>query len=232
MKPFGQKATDSKAAGFPKSSPKNRSDYDARRYPFVDSDCDDRDLRIRSRSGLEYCALLSRYGEHRFVGKAGRDHQQWTAAPDVASAALQAELREKINTSDPKAANSRREALSSILSIKPLSSVDWLSLSGMQLVTDQPMEQVLESLKLSMLTGPNEGYLMAERGIFGVSLWESLSPDLKRRVAIDLAAGEISGNEKIRAVLSAEPERVRNELREALLATGLSPKEIEQRLGF
>ena len=43
----------------------------------------------------------------------------WSSAPDVASAALQAELTEKINISDPKAANSRREALSSILSIKP-----------------------------------------------------------------------------------------------------------------
>ena len=50
---------------------------------------------------------------------------------------------------------------SSILSIEPLSSLDWLSLSGMQLVTDQPMEQVLGSLELSMLTGPNEGYVMA-----------------------------------------------------------------------
>ena len=160
---------------------------------------------------------------------------RWTAVPDVASAALQAELREKINTSDRKAANSRREVLSSILSIKPLSSFYWLSLSGMQLVTGQPMGQVLGSLELSMVTGPNEGYLMAERGIFGVSLWERLSllaPDLKRRVAIDLAAGEITGKEKFQAVLSAQPARVRNELREALLATGLSPKEIEQRLGF
>ena len=40
-----------------------------------------------------------------------------------------------------------------------------------------------------MLTGPNEGYIMADRGIFGVSLWESLPPDLKRRMAIDLAVG-------------------------------------------
>ena len=156
----------------------------------------------------------------------------WTAVPDVASAALQAELREKINPSDPKAANSRREALSAILSIKPLSSVDWLSLSNMQLFTNQPMEQVLGSLNLSMLTGPNEGYVMGERGIFGVSLWDILSPDLKRRAAIDVAAGEITENGKIRAVLSSEPEGVRNELRKALLATGLSPKEIEQRLGF
>ena len=101
------------------------------------------------------------------------------------------------------------------------------------------MEDVLGSLKLSMLTGPNEGYVMTERGVFGVSLWESLSPDLKSRVAVDLAPmlfprtpaeGAVSG--KFRAVLSAKPERVRNELREALVATGLSPKEIEQRLGF
>ena len=80
----------------------------------------------------------------------------------------------------------QREALSAILSIKPLSSRDWLALSGVQLVTDQPMDDVLESLKLSTLTGPNEGYVMVERGIYGVSIWESLSPDLKSRVANDL----------------------------------------------
>jgi hypothetical protein len=154
----------------------------------------------------------------------------WTAVPDVASAALQAELKEEINLSDSKAANGRRETFSSILSIKPSSSFAWLSLSGLQWVTHQPMERVLESLKLSMLTGPNEGSTMADRAIFGVSLWESLSPDLKRRVVIDLAGAET--NEKFRSVLSVQPVGVRNELREALLATGLSPKEIEQRLGF
>jgi hypothetical protein len=156
----------------------------------------------------------------------------WSSVPEVASAALQAELRKKIDISDQKAANSRREALSSILSIKPLSSVDWLSLSGWQLVTDQPMEQVFESLELSMVTGPNEGYVKAERGIFGVSLWLRLSADLKRRVATDLAAGEIIGNEKLRAALSAQPARVRNELQAAMLGSGLSPNEVERRLGF
>jgi hypothetical protein len=108
----------------------------------------------------------------------------------------------------------------------------WLSLAGMQLITDQPMEQLLGSLQLSMLTGPNEGYVITDRGIFGASLWERLSPDLKRRVAIDLAAGEISGNQKFRAVLSAQPEPVRKELRAAMLATGLAPKEVEKRLEY
>jgi hypothetical protein len=158
----------------------------------------------------------------------------WSFVPEVASAALHAGLTKENDISDQKAANSRREALSAILSIEPLSSLDWLSLSGVQLVTDQPMGQVLGSLELSMLTGPNEGYVVVQRGIFGVSLWESLSPYLKGRVAIDLAAGEITvtGNEKFRAILSAQPERARNELRAAMLATGLSPKEVERRLGF
>jgi hypothetical protein len=85
---------------------------------------------------------------------------------------------------------------------------------------------------LSMMTGPNEGYVMADRGIFGVSLWEVLSPDLKRHAAMDLSAGEILDNGKFRAVLSTKSEGVQNELRTAILATGLSAKEVEQRLGF
>jgi hypothetical protein len=161
----------------------------------------------------------------------------WTAVPDVASAALRAELKEKIDSSDPNAAEGRLEALRSILSIKPLSSVDWLSLSVMQLANRQPREQVLKSLKLSMLTGPNEGNFMTERGIFGASLWESLSPDLKRRVAMDLAAGDLGGYGygrivKLRGILLGKPLWVRNELRDAMLATGYLPKDVEKQLGF
>ena len=162
--------------------------------------------------------------------------QAWSSTPGVASTALETEIRDKIDPSDLTAANNRREQLSVLLSIKPLSSYDWLSLSGMQLVTEEPIEQVLESLELSVLTGPNEGYVMAERGIFGVSLWESLSPDLKNRAAMDLAMARIAVQgevrEKLRAVLSTKTEQVRSELHKALLATGVSPKEIEQRLGL
>jgi hypothetical protein len=158
----------------------------------------------------------------------------WTVVPVVASGALQAELKEDIDISDPKAANGRRETFSSILSIRPSSSLSWLSLAGLQSVTHQQRERVVGSFRLSMLTGPNEGYVMAERGIFGVSLWESLPPDLKSRVVIDLARAEIEPKEKerFRTVLAGQPAGVRNELREALLATGLPEKEIEQRLGF
>jgi hypothetical protein len=155
----------------------------------------------------------------------------WSAVPLVASTALRAELSEKVDASDSKAANNRREALARIVAIQPLSAVNWMLLSAMQLVTDQPMEQVFDSLELSTVTGPNEGYLMPERGIYGVSLWPRLPPDLKRRVANDLTAAEIIGNVGFRATLSAQPEGVRDELRTAMLVTGLSPQEVERRLG-
>ena len=47
----------------------------------------------------------------------------WGAVPGLASIALQAELTDEINLSDMMAANRRREILSAILSIKPLSSL-------------------------------------------------------------------------------------------------------------
>ena len=155
----------------------------------------------------------------------------WSAAPEVAATALQAVLSDQINPLDPKAAERRRQLVAALVSIKPLSSYAWLALSGLQLITDQPMEQVFASLELSMITGPNEGYLMPERGIYGVSLWPRLPADLKRRVANDLTAAEIIGNSAFRATLAAQPDGVEDEVRAAMLATGLSPQEVEQRLG-
>ena len=154
------------------------------------------------------------------------------ATSGVTSTILNDELADETSQIDTIAAYRQRELLSAILSIKPLSSMDWLSLSRMELMTHQSMEDVFGSLELSMLTGPNEGYVIENRRLFGVSLWEKLSPDLKRRVANDLAVGEIRDSQKFRVFVSTQPEQVRTELREALIAAGLSPKEIEKRLGF
>ena len=101
------------------------------------------------------------------------------------------------------------------------------------------MEEVLASLKLSMLTGPNEGIRHGEAwgfwrfamGKFVARSQEPCGHDLTPTLFPHSPAEGAEGG-KLRAVLSAKPEHVRNEIREALLATGLSPKEIEQRLGF
>jgi hypothetical protein len=154
------------------------------------------------------------------------------AIPGVAAVALEAQLSKKLDPSDLQSGNRQREVLAAILVIRPLASIDWMSLAAMQLLTDQPMEQVLGALMLSTVTGPNEGYVMADRGIFSVSLWEDLSPDLKRHVATDLALGEMPDRAKFRAILAAKSAAVQDELRKAMLATGLSAKEVERRLGL
>jgi hypothetical protein len=163
----------------------------------------------------------------------------WSSAPDLASRALQADLTERIDPADQNEANRQRQTLSALVSIKPMSSYAWLSLSGLQLITDQPMEQVFDSLELSMLTGPNEAYVMGERAVFALSLWDRLPADLKRHTAVDVGAmmfprtpaeGEMLG--KIRAVLASQSDWVRNELREAVVATGVSPEETQKALGF
>src|SRR5208337_216038 len=92
----------------------------------------------------------------------------WTARPGIASAALASQLRGKIDTSDLQAADSQREVLSALVSIMPMSSYHWLLLSGMEFVTAMSMEDVLDTLTMSALTGPNEGYVMVERGIFSL----------------------------------------------------------------
>jgi hypothetical protein len=51
-------------------------------------------------------------------------------------------------------------------------------------------------------------------------------------VAADLAVDEYPDIQKIRAFLAPQPAEVRNEIREALLASGLSPKEVEKRVSY
>ena len=166
------------------------------------------------------------------------DARAWTSVPGIASTAWQVEMMDQINPSDLTAANERREALSAFLSVAPLSSYHWLLLSGMEFATAQRMDDVLDALTLSALTGPNEGYVMSERGIFGVSVWEDLPADLKNRSALDLAPiifprtpAEGAQAAKLGTVLATASGSVRSELRNALLATGLAVKDI-QRLGL
>jgi hypothetical protein len=161
------------------------------------------------------------------------------ARSGVISTALLDELDEEIGRSDAISAYHQRELLPALLSIKPMSSMAWFLLSSAELTTHRSIEDVLASLKLSMLTGPNEAYVMVRRGVFGLSLWEQLPPDLKGGVANDLipilfwrTPAEGAERGKLQAILAAEPEQARAEIRKALLAVGLSQNDIKQKVGF
>ena len=69
--------------------------------------------------------------------------QAWTGASGVASTALKTQLEDRFDPSDWKASEKRRDDLSALLAMNPLSSTDWLSLSRLELVTAQPRAQIL-----------------------------------------------------------------------------------------
>jgi hypothetical protein len=156
----------------------------------------------------------------------------WSAVAGLTATALRAQLTDKIDPADVRSANRQGETLAAILSVEPLSSSDWLSLSWLQAVTDQPTPKVLQSLHLSTVTGPNEGYIMPKRGMLELYFWEFLSPRLKWRAAIDLAAEESTQNGKYQAIVSEKPEATQEEIRTVLIAAGLSREEVDRRLRF
>src|SRR5262245_20426422 len=74
--------------------------------------------------------------------KRARIADAWLATSGITSTALQDELADETNRSDIIAPYHRRELLIAILSINPLSSMDWLALSKAELMTHQSMEDV------------------------------------------------------------------------------------------
>jgi hypothetical protein len=116
----------------------------------------------------------------------------WIGAPGITAAALSASLTKMTDAADVDGAAKRADQLAALLSVRPLSSRNWLSLAEMRLVTERPKEEVVTALEMSWVTGPNEGTLMWQRGVFGLLIWELLSPE-KRKLTIEQIARAMSG---------------------------------------
>ena len=164
---------------------------------------------------------------------AEREHRadavhRWTAVPGLASEALEASLADVADPTDIDAARKRREALNAILSVRPLSSTNWLSLAGVRFISGEEYDGVLGALAMSSLTGGNEGFVMVRRGIFGLVQWEALPPDVRKRVIADLAGAVLNSavpDDEIgpaKSVLSTKTVDTRQEIAGLLRAQGVS----------
>ena len=163
--------------------------------------------------------------------------RSWDKVPGLGSAALQASLTKIADIDGYRGARKRADDLSGLLSVRPLSPVNWLSLSGMRLVAGQNEKEVLSALEMSWVTGPNEGSIMLQRGIFGVMLWEVLPPDARKRVIDDLA-GAILGTptddrelNMVKNVLSTKSLDIREEIASLMRAENVSATQLA-RLGL
>ncbi len=154
--------------------------------------------------------------------------RSWIAVPGIAGAALEASLTEAGAPTDIDRIRKRSDDFAAILSVRPMSSMNWLSLASLRLVAGQRFDQVLGALALSSLTGANEGQVMSQRGIFGVWQWENLPSRVRKQTAAGLAAAVLERavsdqeRETIARILAAKSDDTRREITSLLQAAGLS----------
>jgi hypothetical protein len=96
-------------------------------------------------------------------------------------------------------------------------------------VEGKSYEGVLAALMMSWLTGPNEGSVMWQRGLFGLLQWDFLPFDARERTLRDLAksfAGGVvdsSGAESAKRILDAKPTETRLQIAGQLREHGVKP---------
>lgn len=119
--------------------------------------------------------------------------RRWVGVPGLSSPALAFLVAREGRIGSAEALQTRSNDLIHLLSLRPLSSADWLSLAAARLEAEKPAKEVEAALTMSWLTGPNEGAIMWPRAVFGILHWEALSQDAHDRVVTDLA-GSIVGH--------------------------------------
>ena len=170
---------------------------------------------------------LFRYGTAELTAEAV---QPWIDFPGLASFAREYALTPIDGSSDDKTILRGRDELEHLLAIRPLSSLSWLRLAEVRVDANEGLARATEALELSAVTGPNEGYILTERGLFGIWQWEGLSPELKQRAIADLAARQISDGKLawLKTYLAGKPEPLRREIRSALQARGFSKSNFDR----
>ena len=111
----------------------------------------------------------------------------WIGTSGITAAAIRASLTQMTDAADLDGIARQADEFAALLSVRPLSSRTWLSLAEMRLVIGRPKAEVLDALNMSRLTGPNEGALMYQRGVFGLLIWDFLSLE-ERKLTVEQIA--------------------------------------------
>jgi hypothetical protein len=151
---------------------------------------------------------------------------RWADVPGVAFSARDASLTAIAASRENKQDQKLLDAMAEILSVKPMSAGYWLSLAKLRFATGEASEQVMDAWSLSVLTGPNEGNVLPWRGIFGISLWDRASTEVKNRTIAELGAALSRITEQqqsvVRVLVSRKTQEIRQDIRSRLLAEEVS----------
>jgi hypothetical protein len=151
----------------------------------------------------------------------------WANVPGLGFVARQFTLTPTDDSSDDTTIRKRRDEVVDILTVRPLSSFFWLQLAESHVDAHEAPVSTSAALELSMLTGANEGYMMTQRGMFGIWQWEALSPESQKNAIANLVARRLSDKNAawMQKTLAEKPEQVRQAVRLALQAEGLRKDE-------
>jgi len=154
----------------------------------------------------------------------------WRSVSGLAFAAREDALTSINDSSDDATIRKRRDEIAGILAIRPLSSHYWLQLAEARVDAHDALAKALAALELSSVTGPNEGYMITQRGLFGIWQWEVLPADVQKRAIADLVARQLSDAKLawLKTTLSGKTEQVRQEIRLALQSQGFSKNNFDR----
>jgi hypothetical protein len=128
---------------------------------------------------------------------------------------------------DPKNLHDLESESISILAVHPMSAEAWTLLAGARLLGGQPIVKSASALQTSLMLAPNEDDLVAERLVYGLIIWEYLSPSAKERIALDLSIAGGRGVpkeiEQIRTIIAQKSAATREDIR-TRLETGSNHK--------
>ena len=160
----------------------------------------------------------------------GEDTRPWAGVSGLTFSALESSLSALTDPEDKAQVAKRQDQIIEVLSMRPLASEYWLTLAEIRIMGGEGLAKALDALTLSALTGPNEGYLIAQRGIFGVSYWEILPAEIRNRAVADLGARRLSDRNvgRVRSILTGKTPDVRQQIRAALQARGFPDGEFSR----
>jgi hypothetical protein len=157
----------------------------------------------------------------------------WTHTPGIAVFARRRVVSELGESAD---ANERLAATADLLSRAPLDSSAWAMLAAMRFASGAPVEEGVNALSMSNLTGPNEGQIMAARAFLAIPLWRVLPPANRRWAVRDLVGGWAEVTEArhtvLRVSLGQQTAQTREEIRAALLLAGDGAGPVAAALGL
>jgi O-antigen ligase len=162
---------------------------------------------------------------------AGKTVRRWLGIPGLGGTVFELPLAQ-IALIDPELGEQRATELGAVLAARPLSPQAWLSLAVFRLVARERLPSVVAALRMSWVTGPHEGSVLWQRGVFGLAVWDFLPADAGELTTRDIARAireDLVADRQLTAVtgiLGAKPAETRALIRALLERQGLSPADL------